>query len=224
MLTLLLILFIVVVIFHFDVPRYLLLHRSSTMDNLIKNYMKIPHHKLTNKVIISLTTTSTRINNIKPMIASLLDQTVRVDKIVLNLVEGVDYTIDETLKNMVEIIYSGKDYGKGTKCIPILLREGDKNTILIMLDDDYIYGEDFIETLLKLSLDNPDTVFYKKGVMILKPEYLDYDIVDSTRNSIDDTCILKYIKQNIKKKRMSYNYNFKSPVKFPFIKKWQLYN
>jgi hypothetical protein len=218
MLALLLFLLVVVIIFHFDIPRYLLLHTNSIVDKLIKNYMKIPHHTLTNKVIVSLTTTSNRITKIKPMLASLLDQSVRVDKIVLNLVDGVDYKIDETLKNMVEIIYSGKDYGKGTKCIPTLLREGDKNTIIIMLDDDYIYGENFIETLLKMIEDNPDTILYKKGIMILKPEYVDYDIVDSTRKTIDDNCILKYVKQNINKKRISYNLNFKSNVVgFPFL-------
>ena len=201
---------LLVVIYYFDIPRYLLLHTKSIEHKLIQNYMKIPHHKLQNKVVISLSTTSNRITKIQPMITSLLDQTVRVDKIVLNLVEGVHYKIDETLTNMVEIIYSGKDYGKGTKCIPTLLREGDKNTIIIMLDDDYVYSKNFIETLLKLIKDNSDTVLYKKGVIILKPEYLDYNIVDTTRTSIDEKCILKYVKENIKKKRISYNLNFKS--------------
>ena len=66
--------------------------------------------------------------------------------------------------------------------------------------------------------DNPDTILYKKGIMILKPEYVDYDIVDSTRKTIDDNCILKYVKQNINKKRISYNLNFKSNVVgFPFL-------
>ena len=205
----LLILLILVIIFYFDIPRYFLLHTKSKTNNLIQNYMKIPHHKLPNKVIISVTTTPYRISKIQPMIASLLDQTVRVDKIVLNLVEGLDYNIDESLKDMVEIIYSGRDYGKGTNCVPTLLREGDKNTIIVMLDDDYIYGENFIETLVLLYKNNPDTVLFKKGVILLTPDYIKNDIVNSTISSIDDSCILKYVKENILKKRIKYYGNFK---------------
>lgn len=108
-------------------------------------YCQIPKVRGNRKVVISMTTIPSRINKLKPTIASLLDSSKRVDKIYLNIpkisCKGVLYYIPNWLKSLknVEINYIKKDIGPATKLIPILTKE-DKKTIIIVIDDDVIYG------------------------------------------------------------------------------------
>ena len=54
-----------------------------TSENYINNYKNLK--KIKNNVILSFTTTPEKIEKIRPMLNSILDQTIRVDKIVLNI-------------------------------------------------------------------------------------------------------------------------------------------
>ena len=47
------------------------------------------------------------------------------------------------------------------KIIPTLLREGEKDTKIIIIDDDIIYGKDFIETIIEEGYNNKVNYCYE---------------------------------------------------------------
>ncbi len=112
------------------------------------------------KVVISLTTIPKRINKLKPTLCSILDQTRRVDEICINVpyttLKGDIYNIPDWLKRLknVRIKRCDKDWGPSTKLIPTLIRE-DHKTIIIVVDDDVIYGSKTVE--------NHVQVFYQRN-------------------------------------------------------------
>ena len=60
------------------------------------------------------------------------------------------YDIPKYIKDIANIFPAGKNYGKGTKIIPMLLREKECGTIIIALDENRVYGQDFIYSLIEL--------------------------------------------------------------------------
>lgn len=207
-LILLLILFYFIYIY--NLHRFVLLHFADS-DYYIQNYKNIEKNTK-DKIILSLTTTPKRINKIDSVLRSLLDQTIRVDQIALNIPlksnSGKEYIIPSHLEKMCNIFRSGKDYGPGTKFIPTLLREGDIDTTIILLDDDYIYGKDFLEKLIDFSKKNKDKCIVSDHAILIKPEYIDIDILKSNKKYIDDDWIKKYIKNDIIE--LSYDKNFRN--------------
>ena len=107
---------------------------------------------------------------------------------------------------MINIYTLGRSYGRGTKCIPTVLRETDANTLIILLDDYYIYGYDFLEKLLEEYLKNPDHCLYSRGAILLKSSFVKEDIVDITREDVSDKLLMKYITApKIKLSSLGYN-------------------
>ena len=127
------------------------------------------------------------------MIKSILSQTVRVDQIALNIPSGCYDIIPHELQTMVNIYNCGRNYGTGTKCIPTILRENDAETLLILLDENYIYNNDFIEQIIHEFNQNPQFCFYSQGVIVLKCGFVKEDIVDITKEHVTDKALMRYI-------------------------------
>jgi hypothetical protein len=192
---------------YFGISRYITLKYQTNSDKYIQNYSKLNNHKNKDKVIISTTTTPERISKIRPMINSILDQTVKVNEIALIIQEDKKYDIPPYLKNIVKIYPSGKDYGKGTKIIPILFKEKECDTTIIALDDNVIYGKDFIQTLLEERDKNPDTVLIdnKKISLLFKPENYGCELLKRDRDNYDEKWFLDNTKNT---KVITYNENY----------------
>lgn len=204
--TIVLFLLIVLVIWNYNLQRYAMLHMDMSDDYVIRNYMKKKRVDYNYKIVVSLTTTPYRIKRIKPMIKSILDQSVRIDQISLNIPADQNFVIPDNLDKMINIYTIGRSYGRGTKCIPTVLRETDANTLIILLDDYYIYGDDFLEKLLEEYLKNPDHCLYSRGAILLKSSFVKEDIVDITREDVSDKLLMKYITApKIKLSSLGYN-------------------
>lgn len=201
---------IILILSYFNIYRYIRIHYDSD-DKYIKKYKKIKKHQMDCRIIISLTTIPERIKHIKPVLKSLLDQTIKVDQIVLNIpkiCKGDTYDIPEELNKMCNIFTCGRDYGPGTKFIPTILRENNADTIIIMLDDDYIYGENFIKTLLEEYKKDPLNALCLNEGMLIKPEFIDPKILYTNKKYINNEWIKKYILPKIK--NIKYNNNLRS--------------
>lgn len=118
-----------------------LTYRLKELDNRYGKKVKIKN------CIITLTSTPDRLFNVRPTLISLLDQSVAVEEIRLNIpyysCKGDKYKIPKWLKNLkhVKIHRTRKDWGPATKLIPTLLDfEQFKNKKIIVVDDDVIYG------------------------------------------------------------------------------------
>lgn len=124
-------------------------------------------------IIISFTTIDSRINFIKPMIESLLNQTLKPDNINLYISDEVGVLnkginpkmIPDFIKIMVNekninLIYT-KDIGPHTKLIPCLKENWGKDCVIITVDDDRIYPTNFVEALYKNYLEQNCVICYR---------------------------------------------------------------
>lgn len=206
----LLIIIILIAIIHFNLIRYFSLY-VTPCQSYIKDYTTKKKINTKSKIILSITTTPKRIRHIYPTIKSLLHQTVRVDEIALNLpnkCKGQKYSVPKYLTDIVTVYKCGRDYGKGTNYMPTLLREGDRNTIIIMLKDNIIYGEDFIETLLFEHLKNTDTCLYTNNSILITPRFVHSDILHYSKVDFDDNVLMRFVK--VPKKKIDYTEEFAS--------------
>lgn len=161
-----------------QVLRYFRFKSKSHLRYLDNRYSSLPRVNSSEKVVISLTTIPDRMDHLFPTIGSLLDQTVRVDEIALNIPrvsrKGIEYRIPEWMKDMKSItIHRVKeDEGPATKLLPVLRRESD-NTRIIVVDDDNIYHSQTIELLVRAfenHLKNGDLVAVTHYGVILEPD------------------------------------------------------
>lgn len=106
------------------------------------------------KIIASMTTIPSRIAHIKPVLECILNQTVPVKHIEINIPEkcirtGETYLIPEWLTTMPRVkIFRTPDYGPITKVAPTFLRSaGDTSTYIWSCDDDRLYPPNTLRSL-----------------------------------------------------------------------------
>ena len=161
----LIILFILFILFLYyleytDMFRYFQILDRQDINFYDNKYINLP--KFGKRVVISLTTIPSRIDKIKPTLISILDQTMKVDQIYINIpyfsLKGEEYIIPEWLIKLhnIKINRVEKDYGPSTKLLPILKKE--KN-LIIVVDDDVIYGSRMVENYMKNFKGEAMTIF-----------------------------------------------------------------
>ena len=112
-------------------------------------------------IIVSLTTYGKRINDVAITIESIMEQTMKANRIILwidNSFKNQHLPISLQLlqKRGLEIRYC-KDIRSYTKLIPAL-REFPKD-VIITIDDDLIYDYDLLEHLIVPYLNNPQYIY-----------------------------------------------------------------
>ncbi|EKD94225.1 MAG: hypothetical protein ACD_26C00163G0001, partial [uncultured bacterium] len=108
------------------------------------------------------------------VIKSILDQTVKPDKIYLCIPKickrvNIGYIIPNWLNNIpnIEIIRMEEDLGPINKLIPAWLKERHQdNTRIIIIDDDYIYPSHMIESLVSWSNKMPKAAIGLHGIIM----------------------------------------------------------
>lgn len=110
------------------------------------------------RVIASLSTVPSRINNLSATIRSLLKQTRPPDEIILavpefSIREERPYVVPEYVLRLprLRILRSEKDWGPATKFIPVVREElaaGRGDTVVMVVDDDRVYPRDALATYL----------------------------------------------------------------------------
>ena len=108
------------------------------------------------KFCVSLTTIPSRINNIKPTIESIAKQSVKPNKIYLNLPNKFKRFKDEFFKEeeIMSINYENleivrcNDFGPGTKIMGSLNKIKNDYDFVVLIDDDHEYHPRFLEIFL----------------------------------------------------------------------------
>ncbi len=122
-------------------------------------------------IVVTLTTTPSRIGLIETTLKSLLDQSRPPARIVLNVPEfstreQVAYSIPPALSGLKSLqIRRCDDLGPGTKLIPSLAAE-PPDTGLMVADDDRIYPAWLIETYETAARAEPDHAFTMGGWVV----------------------------------------------------------
>ncbi len=124
------------------------------------NFIKNEH--LEKNIIVSLTTYPKRIKSAGIAIASIMNQTYRADKIVLTLNESqfphhrFPKIIKEEIKAGLEIIWIKDDLRPHNKYFYAMQKY--PNDIIITIDDDEVYQQDLIETLVASYKNNSESI------------------------------------------------------------------
>jgi hypothetical protein len=131
-------------------------------------------------IIISFTTIDSRIDNIKPMVDSLLSQTLPADKINLYVSQkkgflnnGIKkHQIPEFIKELVNLkkinLIFTKDLGPHTKLIPCLNEHWNQDCIIITVDDDRIYPKNLVEIFYENYLRENCIIAYRSKKMVFE--------------------------------------------------------
>jgi len=153
---------------------------------------KIIDESRKSKVIVSLTTIPRRIANIELTIRSLLNQSVKPDKIILNIpytyhrFPNEEIIIPESLLQLVTINRCDNDYGPATKLLGLVnVSEIKDNDIVIVCDDDRIYDIDFVSELIKEKSLYPDYCICNTGWDIDKISEYTYTRKSFPRHNYD---------------------------------------
>ncbi len=127
------------------------------------------------EIIVSLTTTPSRIAHIAPALKSLLDQTRKPARIHLNIPEfstreNVPYEIPEALTRLKSLhIRRCDDLGPGTKLIPTLADPDSgigPDTPILVIDDDRIYPPWLIRHYDRAAQTRPDAMLAMSGWVV----------------------------------------------------------
>jgi hypothetical protein len=138
----------VILLQYYGIIRYIKLHLNST-ENYIENFKKLKSNK-DKKLSVFINTSKDNLHKLKPIINSLLDQTIKINDIslIVNLENADDYNslqIPSYIKLTSNVIPS---YDNSNLLQKVFTHEKNKNTILLKLDDKKVYGKDYIESLL----------------------------------------------------------------------------
>ena len=134
------------------------------------------------RVVVSLSTVPSRINNLRATIRSLLKQTRPPDEIILavpefSIREKRAYVVPEYVLRLprLRILRSEKDWGPATKFIPVVQEElaGDRgDTVIMVVDDDRLYPRDALATYLHYSAQLTEAALCFRGAAM--PPTLDW--------------------------------------------------
>lgn len=138
-------------------------------------------------VIVSLTTFGRRIHDVHLSIESIMQGSIKPNKIILNIDESFKgKRLPRTLLNQqnrgLEINYC-KDIRSYTKLIPTLREYPD--AVIITIDDDLIYYYDVVEKLVNAYINEPDIIHANRIHRIVLDEtskpvsYMKWNLCDS---------------------------------------------
>ena len=108
---------------YFGIVRYFTLHVSG-MDKLVENYSKLPKGT-DDRVVVSVAADPKNFHKLKPVLNSILDQTVKVNQIGVVVPLKHENDVPAYIKKIANIFPAGKNYGDGTPLIPILLKDSN---------------------------------------------------------------------------------------------------
>ena len=184
---------------YFGIIRYMNLYIYNPKSYL-KNYFDL-EKACKKKVVINLSITNP--DKLKPVINSLLDQTVRVEEISIN----TDKKLPDYIKDLNKVV---RTYQTNLCTKPCIMRENNDKTIIIFINDDKIYGKDFIQDVIdQYTKDNIAGCIVKisdNGEILTDTSIFNTDILDKCMK--DDLNIKEYI-QNKYTKNLKYSENYK---------------
>lgn len=127
----------------------------------LKDYPGVTEEKRDVPVIVSLTSYSERFNDLPIVLYSLLNQSLKPDRIILWLsnehkeINNLPYEITQFIKNGLEIRFV-KDIGSYTKAIYAFKEYSD--SIIVTADDDIYYPKDWLKKLYLSYIAHPEDI------------------------------------------------------------------
>ena len=95
--------------------------------------------------------------------------------------------------------------GQGTCIVPTLAREGERDTMIIFINENKIYGNDFVETMFVESQKTPnDAILTNKNSdgILVKPDFFDKSVINYSKKYLSK----KWLENHLKCKKRKINY------------------
>ena len=184
----------------------------SPVEKYINKYNNLDQVNPNSKVIICLIVKNDI--NLTPTIKSLLDQTVKVNQISVIIPENINYTVPNILTNIITIYKCDKDKSLLNFLYYTLLKEGEENTKIITLNNNKIYGKDFIETLLETSEKKPMDIIHINNTIniengcLFSTQLFNEDFIDINQNKDNLNQYINNYFKNTPKTKINYSENF----------------
>lgn len=132
------------------------------------------------KIILTMTSWKKRISNIPTVLTSILNNTKLPDKIIINLSidefpnKKLPLSVENFIKDkpLIEINWLNGDIRQWKKTIPTMLKYPYDS--IICIDDDRIYGNNFIKALYEKHLQCPNNPITLNSHYYLKGKYLQH--------------------------------------------------
>jgi len=196
---------------YFGLIRYFNMYLFSSKS--YANSYKTLERANNDKVVINININPNKNYISSAVINSLLDQTVRVDEI--NIFTDKPITLPETNG----IVKRHKTYKNYFSVMPCIMKETNKNTIIIFLNDNKIYGKDFIQDLIdstdkdsskkcaiSCGLSKDKTIVTRSGIFDIDTTNMNIPKDYNTNDFINNYLSLK----SIPIKNIDYNENYKA--------------
>lgn len=188
----------------YGVDRYVFLHHFST-ESYLEKYPQLDKADK-DRVVICFSASEKELKKLKPFVNSLLDQTVRVNEIVLNIPYKDMDKVPSEYKKVLSVRGYSKDYENASNAVCSVLCEPEAKTKIIIVEPGIIYGKDFVQTMVEQSNKNPNKIIYggkNKKEMLIKPEFFTDKISEYEKGSkccdwIEKCCGLDSIFVNYK--------------------------
>lgn len=178
------------------------------------------------KVIITLTTVPTRLIsdndlNFKSCIKSLVEQSYENYEIHINIPyvnksTGLIYQIPEWLSTYSDKIkiFRVDDMGPSTKLVYTVYRIQDPETIIIVVDDDFIYHPDLVKAHIENQNKFPEYCVGYDGYHAVEKTYFDFR--DTYVNSQHRDCLVKFLQhfKSVSYKRRYFEDDFMGFIKY----------
>jgi hypothetical protein len=179
--------------------------------NFIKNLPKFNNHKI--KIVIT-PECNNNINKLKlyPLVNSMLLQKIQLHSIDIILPNECSYKVEDSIKDYVKVRYLESKYDKNMRgIIHSLLQEIDSETIFIHINQQILYGNDFIHNIICHINENPNSIYYHCNdiykCLIYRPDFFNPKM-DYTKMTPYN--FKYYLVKNISMKKIkNYEYNFK---------------
>ena len=120
-------------------------------------------------LIVSMTSIPPRFSNLSALFANLASQSLRPDVIRMNLPRKwrrFDHAELPTVPPDIELHLIDEDAGPALKLLPTLRDVIDKDVRILVCDDDWIFGDDWIKHLMDVSRKHPAAAVTGSGYRI----------------------------------------------------------
>src|SRR5665647_1084483 len=127
---------------------------------------------MNNRVVATLTTLPDRYDTTVRTLNNLMNQTHKLDNIYLTLpykakrLNKLYPEPTQEMKQLATIIRVPEDYGPLCKLYGALVSENDTNTIIISVDDDCIYPDNLVSSLISHSKNHPNAAICGTGALL----------------------------------------------------------
>jgi len=124
-------------------------------------------------IIVSLSTIPSRYDDLNLTLDSLLNQTLKPDKIEVYIPASYNRFPDwdkepPSLPKGVDLVRCNTDYGPATKVLPAIEKYKSENPIIIYCDDDRVYHPKWVESFVKAHKKRPGHAIANHGWVITK--------------------------------------------------------